>query len=96
MAGHPRVLDTLLLATILSLMLFALGAFTVQSYAQQHLAPAYTALILTLEPVFAWLTAALVVHEHFGRRTLAGALLILAGIAAIELLPAISPTPTPI
>jgi len=58
-----------------------------QSYAQQHLAPTHTALILTLEPVFAWLTSLLVLHEHFGHRALAGALLILAGIVVIELLP---------
>ncbi|HEY0264871.1 MAG TPA: DMT family transporter [Granulicella sp.] len=79
-----RLIATLLLTSLLA----TAAAFTVQSYAQQHMAPTHTALILTLEPVFAWLISLLVLHEHFGRRSMTGAALILAGIAVIELLPA--------
>jgi drug/metabolite transporter (DMT)-like permease len=62
-------------------------AFTLQSWAQQHLPASHTALIFTLEPVFAWLTALLFFGEHLGRRALLGAGLILAGILLAELRP---------
>ena len=78
-----RLLWTLVITSILA----TAAAFTIQSYAQQHLPPTSTALIFTLEPVFAWLTSVLILHEHLGRRALAGALLILAGILVIELMP---------
>jgi drug/metabolite transporter (DMT)-like permease len=89
LGGRPELHLTgrLLLTLAVTSLLATAAAFTIQSYAQQHLAPTHTALILTLEPVFAWLTAVFVLHEHFGRRSLAGATLILAGIAVIELLP---------
>ncbi len=74
------------IALALTSLLATAAAFTIQSYAQQHLAPTRTALILTLEPVFAWLTSALVLHERLNHRALMGALLIFAGIAVIELL----------
>jgi drug/metabolite transporter (DMT)-like permease len=63
------------------------AAFTIQSYAQQHLPASHTALIFTLEPVFAWLISLLFLHERLGSRALAGAGLILLGILAAELLP---------
>ncbi|MEO6804142.1 MAG: DMT family transporter [Granulicella sp.] len=91
MGGRPvlhltvRLLVTLVVTSVLA----TAAAFTIQSYAQQHLSPTHTALILTMEPVFAWLTAVLVRHERFGPRALAGALLILVGIAVIELLPSL-------
>ena len=47
----------------------------------------HTALIGTLEPVFAWLTSLLFLGERLSRRALAGAALILLGILAAELLP---------
>ena len=62
-------------------------AFTIQSWAQQHMPASHTALILTLEPVFAWLTSLLFLGERLGRRGLLGALLILAGILVAELRP---------
>jgi drug/metabolite transporter (DMT)-like permease len=64
----------------------ALG-FTVQTWAQQFTSPTRTALILTLEPVFAWLTSYLVMGETLGARGAAGAVLILAGILVSELKP---------
>ncbi len=88
-----RLVATLLVTSLLA----TAAAFTIQSYAQQHLAPTHTALILTLEPVFAWLTSLLALHESFGHRAFAGALLILAGILVIELLPSRrQPTAIPI
>lgn len=63
----------------------ALG-FTVQTWAQQFTPPTHTALIFTLEPVFAWLTSWLVLKERLGVREGAGALLILAGVLMSELL----------
>lgn len=63
----------------------ALG-FTVQTWAQQFTPPTHTALIFTLEPVFAWLTSWLVLKERLGMRAGAGALLILAGVSMSELL----------
>jgi drug/metabolite transporter (DMT)-like permease len=63
------------------------AAFTIQSWAQQHLPATHTALIFTLEPVFAWLTALLFFREHLGRRAMLGAGLIFAGILIAELRP---------
>lgn len=61
-------------------------AFAVQTYAQKHLSPTRTALILICEPAFGGLFAWLVVGETFGPAGLAGAVLILIGMAASELL----------
>jgi drug/metabolite transporter (DMT)-like permease len=71
------------------------AAFTIQSYAQRHLPATHTVVLLTLEPVFAWLTALVFLHESLGRRSLMGAALILAGIGLIELLPATHTTEIP-
>ena len=77
-----------LVGTLLVCALFATAAaFTVQSFAQQHLPPTQTVLLLALEPVFAALTSLLVLHETLTGRALAGAALILCGILLIELLP---------
>jgi drug/metabolite transporter (DMT)-like permease len=63
------------------------AAFTIQSWAQQHLPASHTALIFTLEPVFAWLTSLLFFGEQLGRRAMLGAGLILVGILLAELRP---------
>jgi drug/metabolite transporter (DMT)-like permease len=63
------------------------AAFTIQSWAQQHLPASHTALIFTLEPVFAWLAALLFFRERLGERAMLGAGLILAGIVLAELRP---------
>ncbi len=63
------------------------AAFTIQSWAQQYLPASHTALIFTLEPVFAWLTSLLFLDEQLGRRAMLGAGLILAGILFAELRP---------
>lgn len=68
-------------------LLATAAAFTIQSWAQQHLPASHTALIFTLEPVFAWLTSLFFFGEQLGRRALLGAGLILAGIVLAELRP---------
>jgi len=83
----------LILALAITSLLATAAAFTIQSWAQQHLPATHTALLLTLEPVFAWLTSLLFLHERLGPRSLAGAGLILAGIAVTELLSSSAPVP---
>jgi len=61
-------------------------AFTVQAWAQQFTPATHTALIFTLEPVFAWLTSFLILRERLGLRAGAGALAILGGVLISELL----------
>jgi drug/metabolite transporter (DMT)-like permease len=75
------------IALALTALLGTAAAFTIQSWAQQHLPASHTALILTLEPVFAWLTSLLFFGERLGPRALTGAALILAGILLAELRP---------
>jgi drug/metabolite transporter (DMT)-like permease len=78
-----RVVVALAIAAVLA----TAAAFTIQSWAQQYLPATHTALLLTMEPVFAWITSFLVLGERLGLRSGAGALLILAGIGITELLP---------
>jgi drug/metabolite transporter (DMT)-like permease len=61
-------------------------AFAVQTYAQKQLSPTRTALILICEPAFGGLFGWLWAHEVLGVRGMAGAGLILAGMAASEVL----------
>ena len=86
-AGRPHLHLTVTLAAALAVTaLFATAAaFTIQSWAQQHLPASHTALIFTMEPVFAWLFSLAFLGEHLGPRSLAGAALILAGILLAEL-----------
>jgi drug/metabolite transporter (DMT)-like permease len=84
-----RVVIALSIAAVLA----TAAAFTIQSWAQQFLPPTHTALILALEPVFAWLTSFLILGERLGLRAGGGALLVLAGIALTEFIaPAVQPT----
>jgi len=85
----PRVVIALLIASLLATAV----AFTVQSWAQQFIPATHTALLLTMEPVFAWLTSFVFLGERLGLRSSLGALLILGGIGITELLPqGIQPT----
>jgi drug/metabolite transporter (DMT)-like permease len=79
----PRVVVALLITAVLATAL----AFTIQSWAQQFLPATHTALILALEPVFAWITSFLVLGERLSLRASLGALLILGGIGLTELVP---------
>ncbi len=75
------------LALAVTSVLATAAAFTIQSWAQQHLPASHTALIFTLEPVFAWLTSLVFFGERLGPRAMLGAALILAGILFAELRP---------
>ena len=90
---HITLTPRLITALAVTSLLATAAAFTIQSWAQQHLPPVHTALLLTLEPVFAWLTSLLFLHERLGPRSLTGAALILAGIACTELLSGATPVP---
>jgi drug/metabolite transporter (DMT)-like permease len=95
LGGRPHLALTPRLVTALAItsLLATATAFTIQSWAQQYLPPTHTAILLALEPVFACITAFLVLHEHLGRRSLCGAALILTGMAFIELFPSNAPIP---
>jgi drug/metabolite transporter (DMT)-like permease len=86
---HPQITWTLRLAVALGITVVfsSAAAFSIQSWAQSVLPPTHIALLLTLEPVFAWITSFLVMGERLGLRPACGALLILAGIALTELMP---------
>jgi drug/metabolite transporter (DMT)-like permease len=61
------------------------GAFLIQTRAQQEVSPTRTAVILTMEPVFAGLFGFLLAGERLSGRGWAGAGLILAGMLVAEL-----------
>ena len=86
--GHHRLTwsPALIFALLITGLLGTAAAFTIQSFAQQHLPATHTAVILTLEPVFAWITSTVFLGERLSHRALAGAFLILAGIATTEFL----------
>jgi len=82
---HFQSTPVVWIALAVTALLATAAAFTIQSWAQQHLPASHTALIFTLEPVFAWLFSLLFLGERLGPRALAGAALILAGILLAEL-----------
>jgi drug/metabolite transporter (DMT)-like permease len=61
-------------------------AFAVQTYAQKHLSPTRTALVLVCEPAFGGLFGWLLAGEVLGLQGIAGAALIVVGMAASEVL----------
>jgi drug/metabolite transporter (DMT)-like permease len=82
---HFQPAPVVWVALAVTALLATAAAFTIQSWAQQHLPATHTALIFTLEPVFAWLFSLLFLGERMGPRALTGAGLILAGILLAEL-----------
>jgi len=86
---HPHIHWTprLALALAIAAVLATAAAFSIQSWAQSILPSTHIALLLTLEPVFAWITSYLVTGERLALRPAIGALLILAAIALTELVP---------
>jgi drug/metabolite transporter (DMT)-like permease len=77
----------LILALAIAAVLATAAAVSIQSWAQSILPTTHTALILTLEPVFAWITSFVFTGERLGLVPACGALLILSGIALTELVP---------
>ncbi len=88
-AESPRVRwsSHLILALLVTGLLATALAFTVQSWAQRHTSPTRTALLLTLEPVFAWAASFLLTGERLSRRGMAGGLFIMSGVLLAELKP---------
>jgi drug/metabolite transporter (DMT)-like permease len=74
---------------IFAVLITAIGStvigFSFQTWAQQYTSPTHTAIFISLEPVFAVITAWIVAHERLGGRVLFGAVLILLGIVLAEL-----------
>ena len=62
-------------------------AFVVQTWAQAHLPPTRTAVIMTMEPVFSGVFAVGLAHEAFGARAAAGAALVLVAMILTEVGP---------
>jgi drug/metabolite transporter (DMT)-like permease len=89
MIEHPQVHVTarLVIALIVAAALATAAAFSIQSWAQSILPTTPMALILALEPVFAWITSFVVTGERLGMVAAIGAILILGGIALTELVP---------
>ena len=89
MIEHPQVHVTarLVIALIVAAALATAAAFSIQSWAQSILPTTPMALILALEPVFAWVTSFVVTGERLGMVAAIGAILILGGIALTELVP---------
>ena len=83
---HFHLSGTLISATLITGILGLAVGYSVQAWAQQFTPATHTALIFNLEPVFAWLTSFVYLHERLGLRAGAGALLILAGVMVSELL----------
>ena len=79
----PAVIWGIVITGSLSLAL----AFAVQAWAQQFTPATHTALIFSLEPVFAWMTSWLLEGETLTGRAIAGALCIFIGILLVELKP---------
>jgi drug/metabolite transporter (DMT)-like permease len=88
-AETPRIRwsPSVLIALVVTGLLATALAFAVMVWAQQYTTATRTALILSLEPVFAWITSYLLAGETLSARASAGAIMILAGILLVELKP---------
>lgn len=60
------------------------GTFFCQTWAQRRMSATHAAIIFALEPVFAALFAAWILHEKLGARGIAGGVLVLTGIVVSE------------
>ncbi|HEY3375353.1 MAG TPA: DMT family transporter [Candidatus Aquicultor sp.] len=74
-------------AVIITAVFATAIAFVIQTWAQSVLSPTRTAVVLTMEPVFAGIFAVLIGGEHLGLRTLAGGALVLTAMYLVELGP---------
>ena len=77
-------------ALLITGVLASAAAFTLQTYVQQRLSATKTAIILTMEPVFAVLFGYLLAGDRLSWIQVGGAVLILVAIATSEVLPALS------
>jgi drug/metabolite transporter (DMT)-like permease len=74
-------------ALVVTSLLATALAFSVQTWAQRWSSPTRTALIFSMEPVFAWATSYVLAGEVLSRRGTLGAVLILSGILLVEFKP---------
>jgi drug/metabolite transporter (DMT)-like permease len=84
--GYIRFNLPMLWTLGITALLGTVACFTVQAWAQRFTPPTHTALIFSLEPVFAGLTSYVLIGERLGRRGFIGAALIFMGVLASELL----------
>jgi drug/metabolite transporter (DMT)-like permease len=84
--GYIRLTPGMMGALAATALLGTVACFIVQAWAQRFTPPTHTALIFSLEPVFAGLASYLLIGERLGSRGLFGATLILIGVLASELL----------
>jgi len=84
--GYIHFTPAMIWALAITALLGTVACFLVQAWAQRFTPPTHTALIFSLEPVFAGLTSYIVLGERFGSRSFLGAVLILAGVIASEVL----------
>jgi drug/metabolite transporter (DMT)-like permease len=82
--GFIRFTPGLIGALAVTALLGTVACFVVQAWAQRFTPPTHTALIFSLEPVFAGLTSYLLIGERLGGRGVVGAALILTGVLASE------------
>jgi drug/metabolite transporter (DMT)-like permease len=97
----PRLAFTgnLVLAVFLTSIGSTVIGFSFQVWAQQYTSATHTAILVSLEPVFAAITSWLLAREHMGGRALFGAALIFAGILLVELkgpAPTVPESPEPV
>ena len=81
---HLRLTPLLITGVLITGLINTAVAFTIQAWAQQFLPATHTALIFSLEPVFAAITSFVVAGEVLGWRAGGGAVLILVGIVLAE------------
>jgi drug/metabolite transporter (DMT)-like permease len=82
---HWHMSNGLWIALAITGLLATALAFTVQAWAQRYTTPTRTALIYSLEPVFAWVFSWMLTGELLSRRATMGAVLILTGILLVEM-----------
>jgi drug/metabolite transporter (DMT)-like permease len=82
---HWRWSSTMVFAILVTALGSTAFGFTAQTWAQQYTSPTHTAILISLEPVFAAATSWFVAHEHLSARIWIGAALIFLGIMLAEL-----------
>jgi drug/metabolite transporter (DMT)-like permease len=80
---HPS--GPVLIAIIVTAVFATAFAFSIQIWAQQRTPPSHVAILFSLEPVFAGVTAYIWLGERLSGKALGGAVLILAGILVAEM-----------
>ena len=82
---HWHTSNTLIFAVLITALGSTAFGFSAQTWAQQYTSPTHTAILISLEPVFAAITSWVVANEHLTPRIWTGAALIFLGIMLAEL-----------